>query len=337
MRLFRVLALVVAAGAFAMPAQAASRLAGIKAKGTLTCGIHAGVAGFAESDGRGGFKGMDVDVCRAVAAAVLGDAAKVAFVPAANVRQLKERDDIDIVSRRITWSLSRGANNGLMFGPVIFHDGQGFLVLKDSGVTSARQLAGKPVCVAADEAHIPTAVNYFKSLGQKILAVAVTTHAEAEHALAAGRCAAYSADVSMLGSARAGMVDGVNKYIILPDMISQEPLAPLVRQGDDQFFEILRWTIFALIAAEEYGVTSANVKEMAAGDTAEIKRLLGVIPGNGAALGLDEAWAARAIAAVGNYGEVFERNVGANSAIKLERGPNKLARDGGLMTAPRLR
>jgi general L-amino acid transport system substrate-binding protein len=335
MLLFRTLGLALTLAVCATQAEAASRLASIKAKGALTCGIHSGIAGFAAPDGSGGYRGLDIDICRAVAAAIFGDAGKVTYVEAANVRQLLRGDEIDLVSRRITWSLTRAAGNKLMFGPTVFYDGQGFLVPRGSPIKRAAQLAGSPVCVAAEESHIPTLVNYFAAHSGRVTAVAVQSHADAERAMTAGRCKAYSADVSMLGSARFEL--GVDAYDILPEMISKEPLAPLVRQGDDQFFEIVRWAVYAMIEAEERGITSANVGQMDKSENLEVQRFLGTLPGNGAALGLQETWAADIIRTVGNYGEMFERNVGSKSAVKLDRGLNRLWTEGGLMYAPRLR
>jgi general L-amino acid transport system substrate-binding protein len=316
-------------------AHAGQRLENIRAKGVVTCGIWPAVAGFAAPEAGGRYHGMDVDVCRAVAAAIFGDPEKVQYVIAKNVGQMKTSDEIDIVVRRITWSLTRATANGLMFGPVTFYDGQGFLVPHKSDLTEGKDLDGEAVCAHAEEAHVETLTSYFRGLGLSVDAVPVANGQEAERALAAGACTAVSADVSMLGSWRAAMKDGVQTYRILPEMISKEPLAPLVRQGDDQFFEIVRWSVFAMIAAEEYGITSQNVD--APRDEFEVQQFLGVVPGNGAALGLKETWARDIVKTVGNYGEVFERNVGHGSAIKLERGLNRLWRDGGLMVAPRLR
>ncbi|MBY0511274.1 MAG: transporter substrate-binding domain-containing protein [Rhodospirillaceae bacterium] len=316
-------------------AQTGTRLERIRSKGFLTCGIWPQVAGFALADAKapGGYSGMDVDACRAVSAAIFGTPDRVKYEIAENVRQLRNTE-IDIIARRITWSLTRAATNGLMFGPVTFYDGQGFLVPRDSAITAARQLAGKSVCVASDEAHAATLTSYFHGQGLSVKSVGVDTGMDAERALKAENCVAYSADVSMLGAQRAAMADG---YRILPEMISKEPLAPLVHQGDDQFFEIVRWTIFAQIAAEERGLTSENIERVDARGDSETQRFAGLIPGNGAALGLDEKWAVNVIKGVGNYGEMFDRNVGQNSAIKLERGLNRLWTDGGLMYAPRLR
>lgn len=301
----------------------------------MACGVWPVVAGFAATDNAGRYHGMDVDICRAVAAAIFGDPDKVKFVMAQNVAQLKESDEMDIVARRITWSLTRATSNGLMFGPITFYDGQGFLVPRKSDVTDPKQLAGKAVCVHDQELHAETMTSYFTAQNVTVTPVPVKNAPQLDQALAAGRCVAFSADVSMIAAWRVAMKGGVETYDILAQMISKEPLAPLVRQGDDQFFEIVRWSIFAMIVAEEYGITSQNVDALR--EDAEIRQFLGVVPGNGAALGLKETWARDIIKTVGNYGEVYDRNVGAGSPIKLDRGPNRLWTDGGLMYAPRLR
>ncbi len=334
----KLLLLTLVLTGFVGHAQAGSRLAGIRTRGVLTCGILPAVAGFAASDGKGGFQGLDVDTCRAVAAAIFGTPDKIKFVIAENVSQLKDTDAIDIVARRITWSLTRATSNALMFGPITFYDGQGFLVPKKSGVITAKQLNGKAVCVQAVEAHATSVAEYFKASNLSLTTIPVPNNAIAERALKSGACAAYSADVTWLGAARAGMAGGADAYDILPEMISKEPLAPLVRQGDDQFFEIVRWSIFAMIVAEERGLSSQNIDSAAAGHPElETQQFLGIAAGNGKALGLDEKWAYNIIKTVGNYAEVFDRNVGRNSPIKLERGLNRLWTNGGLMYAPRLR
>jgi general L-amino acid transport system substrate-binding protein len=317
-------------------APSGQRLETIRAKGFVTCGIWTGIAGFATVDAQGRYAGIDVDVCRAVSAAIFGTPDKVKYVTAENVRQLRQSDDIDIVSRRITWSLTRATANGLMFGPVVFYDGQGFLIPKTLGITAVSQLAGAPICVQSDEAHASTLTGFLKNKDIAFTAVAVENNQQVETAFREDRCKAYSADLSLLGAARAAMLEPED-FDILPDLISKEPLAPIVREGDDQFFEIVRWSIFAMIDAEERGLTSQNVDKAIKSDLPDTQRFLGVIPGNGAALGLEEQWAYTIIKTVGNYGEMFDRNVGRTSSIKLERGLNKLWTDGGLMYAPRLR
>jgi general L-amino acid transport system substrate-binding protein len=309
----------------------------IRKRGSLTCGVAPGVAGFAREDGHGRFTGLDVDICRAIAAAIFGSADKVRFVPAPSVSEFLRSKDIDVVSRRLTWSIER-EGLGLLFGPVTFYDGQGFLVPRARQITSPSELAAARICI------VPGAITefnlnaYFQSRNIAFTKVLLRTLDRVEGEFAAGRCDALTGDVSELGSVRSLMNNG-DQFEILAERISKEPMAQVVRQGDDQFFNILRWTVFAMIAAEESGVTSANVADMTAGgsDDLDVKRLLGVIPGNGRALGLDEKWAYHVIRTVGNYGEVFERNVGKKSPIRFERGLNALWTDGGLMYAPQFR
>lgn len=335
--LSRILAVVFTLARLAGGAAAGERLEAIRGRDFLTCGILPEVEGFAKEDTNGDFRGMDVDVCRAVAAAILGDAGKVKYFTASEVTQFRNSNAIDLVVRRITWSLTRASSNGLMFGPITFYDGQGFMVPRAAGITDPKQLAGKRVCVQSQEAHIMTLTSYFRANRLTVTPITFDDNERAARALKDQKCAAYSADVSLLGAARASLDGGVESFDILPELISREPLAPLVRQNDDQFFEIVRWSVFATIAAEEYGITSQNIDGAGARSNLDIHRLLGLIPGNGAALGLDEKWVVNIVKAVGNYGEMFDRNLGRNSRIKLDRGLNRLWTEGGLMYAPRLR
>jgi general L-amino acid transport system substrate-binding protein len=319
--------------------QAPGRVARIQARGVLGCGIEPAVPGFAERDDQGRYRGLDIDICRAVAAALFGTPDRIHYLPAASVTAFRQNDAIDVVSRRLTWELRREGDEKLLFGPVTFYDGQGFLVLKALGVTAARQLAGQSVCVAGGDVFERNLNEYMR---RESLVVRKTT-LESPHdydaiagRLASGSCRAYSGDESDLGAIRSRLPHP-DEFAILPDRISEEPLAPLVRREDGDLFAILRWTVYALIAAEELGVTSRNVEAMRQSADLDVRRLLGVMPGNGRALDLDERWAANAIKAVGNYGEMFERNLGRDSPIKLDRGRNRLFRDGGLMYAPPLR
>jgi len=314
-----------------------SRLTQIEDRGFLTCGIWPGVNGFAIVDGNGHYSGLDVDVCRAVAAAIFGNPDNVKFTRAENVQQLASDTELDIVARRITRSLTRAASNELMFGPTIFYDGQGFLVPRKHGIESANQLSSASICIQTDGSHAAILAAYALSQDLDLASVAVENNADVKQAFEAGHCTAYSADISLLGAAKLDLGESPEGFLILPEIISKEPLAPIVRRDDAQFFEIVRWTIFALIAAEEFGITSENIDQNLENRAPEIQRLLGAIPGNGAALGLNERWAYNAIKSVGNYGEMFDRNVGRNSPVGLERGLNKLWTDGGLMYAPRLR
>jgi general L-amino acid transport system substrate-binding protein len=314
---------------------AQSRLELVRKRGVLVCGVTPGVHGFATVDARGQYSGLDVDVCRAVAAAIFGSADKVRFVAAGTVDTFLGSKEIDLVSRRLTWSLQR-EGLGLLFGPVTFYDGQGFLVPRARKFKTPRELANARICIVPGTVTDYNLNTYFQSRGLTFQKVSLRSHDAAEGELAAGRCDALTGDLSELGSVRSRLAKR-DAFEILPELISKEPMAPIVRQGDDQFFNVLRWTVFALIAAEELGITSANVTAKTGSNDLDVKRFLGVVPGNGRALGLDEAWAANVIKAVGNYGEIFERNVGRQSPIGFDRGLNGLWIDGGLMYAPLLR
>lgn len=315
--------------------RADSRLQRVRDRGFLVCGVSAGVVGFAAVDAQGRYSGLDIDVCRAVAAAILGSDQKVRYVETATLEQFLSSTDIDIVSRRLTWSLRR-EGLGLLFGPVIFYDGQAFMVPRQRQIQTVRQLANLPICVVPGGENEFNLNTYFKLHGLALKKVPLRSAEQVETELSAGRCHAFTADVSELASLRSTMREG-KRFDILAQRISKEPLAQVVRQGDDQFFNIARWTVFALIAAEELGVTSANLAAMTQSSDPDVKRLLGVIPGNGKALGLDEKWAYNVIKAVGNYGEAFERNVGMQSSLRLDRGLNRLWTSGGLIYAPSLR
>jgi general L-amino acid transport system substrate-binding protein len=314
---------------------AQSRLDLVRKRGTLVCGVTPGVRGFAEVDDRGQYSGLDVDICRALAAAIFGIADKVRFVAAGTVDAFLKSSEADLVSRRLTWSLQR-EGLGLLFGPVTFYDGQGFMVPRARKIKTPRELAKARICIVPGTVTDYNLNTYFQSRGLPFQKVSLRSHDQVEAEFSAGRCDALTADLSELGSVRSRMTSR-DAFEILPELISKEPMAPIVRQGDDRFFNVLRWTVFALIAAEELGITSANVGSKSASGDLDMKRFLGVVPGNGRAIGLDEAWAANVIKAVGNYGEIFERNVGMQSPIQFERGLNGLWTDRGLMYAPLLR
>ncbi len=329
-----VLALAVLVLAGQHPLAAQGRLPRIRQRGTLVCGVAPGVAGFARVDERGRYSGLDVDVCRAVSAAIFGTPDKVRYELASSVEQFQAASDVDLVSRRLTWSLQR-EGMGLLFGPVIFYDGQGFMVPAGGPTQQIAQLSKIPVCVVSGGLNESNLTAYFRA-HQLTLQKRLIQPAQAEADLLAGRCAAFSADVSELASLRSEMRKP-GDFRILSGQISKEPLAQLVRDTDVDLFNVLRWTIFAMINAEELGVTSENVAKMASSANPDVRRLLGVTPGNGKALGLDEAWAYNVVKTVGNYGEVYERNVGMRSAVKLPRGVNALWSAGGMMFAPPLR
>jgi general L-amino acid transport system substrate-binding protein len=333
------LATVVAAGIVAAAAPE-GRVPRIRQRGALVCGVAPGVAGFAHVDERGRYSGFDVDICRALSAAIFGSPDKVRYEQVSSVDQFLRAPEVDVVSRRLTWSLQR-EGMGLLFGPVMFYDGQGFLVPASVRAATVRQLSDVRLCVIPGGLSESNLTTYFRSHNltlRKVLMehpVSLTGSVLAAE-FSAKRCGAFTADVSELASLRSGMRDP-NNFRILDEQISKEPLAQIVRQSDVDLFNVLRWTIFAMINAEELGVTSANVQEMSRSPDPDRKRLPGTTPGNGKALGLDEAWAANVIKAVGNYGEAFDRNVGAHSPMKQPRGLNRLWTAGGLMFAPPLR
>ncbi|HLG89969.1 MAG TPA: amino acid ABC transporter substrate-binding protein [Alphaproteobacteria bacterium] len=335
--LARGLLLAVLTWASAVAAPPSKRLEQIESRGYLVCGIEPGIAGFAIDRGGRRFAGFDIDICRAVAAAILGNADKVRFVRVETVKQFLQSPDIDLVARRLTWTLTREGGNGLLFGPITFYDGQGFMVPNNRGVTKPEDLAGQAICVQAGEGQEANLARWATRKGLAIREIVFTSQVEIERAVFDGRCAAYSADITMLASERL-RAPNPDDWAILSEMISKEPLAPLIRAGDDGFFEIVRWTIFALIDAEELGVSSHNVAAMRTTSTdPNVRSLLGLVPGTGKALGLREGWVSDVIGQVGNYGEMFDRNVGSGSPVHLDRRLNNLWTQGGLLYAPPFR
>jgi general L-amino acid transport system substrate-binding protein len=331
-----------AAAALAMVvggAAEAATLDTVKARGTLQCGVSTGVAGFSLADSQGNYSGIDVEICRALAAAVLGDANKVKFVPLSPPQRFTaiQSGEVDILARNTTWSLTREAQLGLVFAPTTFYDGQGFLVAKKLGVKSAKDLSGATICVQPGTTTELNLADYFRKNKLTLKTVVIESEDEIEGAFFAGRCDALTTDASGLAAVRITRASNPDDYDILPEIISKEPLAPAVRAGDDQWFDIVRWTVFALIDAEEHGLTRANVDDGLKSTDPTVQRLLGVSAGNGKALGLDEQWAYRAVKQVGNYGEIFDRTVGAKGPLKLARGLNELWTKGGLLYAPPLR
>jgi general L-amino acid transport system substrate-binding protein len=323
----------------AAPPQSETRLSRIQSRGVLGCGIEPDVPGFAERDANGRYRGLDVDICRAVAAAIFGTPDKVRFATTLSVDDFRRDDTIDMVARRITWELRREGDEHLLFGPVTFYDGQGFLTPKTLDLVSARQLDRRRICVAGGtifEANLNEYAARESLTIEKDVLESPHDYAAIAAALADGRCGVYTGDVSDLGAIRS-LLRHPNDFSIAAERISKEPLAPLLRREDIELFAIVRWTVFAIVAAEELGVTAANVEEMQRNPHPDVQRLLGVMPGNGRALGLRETWARDVIRHLGNYGEIYERNLGAGSAIRLDRGMNRLFKDGGLMYAPPLR
>jgi general L-amino acid transport system substrate-binding protein len=313
---------------------AQGRIPLIRQRGALVCGVAPAVGGFARVDGQGRYSGLDIDICRAVAAAIFGTPDKVRYQQASSVEQFRGATDVDLVSRRLTWSLQR-EGMGLLFGPVTFYDGQGFLVPARLQAQKVRQLSNVRICVVAGGLSESNLTIYFRTHALSLRKVLVQT-AQLEAEFMAEHCDAFTADVSELGFLRSVMRKP-DDFRILSEQISKEPLAQLVRQSDLDLFAVLRWTVFALINAEELGVTSTNLAAAAKRDDPDVRRLLGVTPGNGKALGLDEAWARNVVKSVGNYGEIYERNLGMGSPIKLARGLNALWSSGGLLFAPPLR
>ncbi|MFT4715069.1 MAG: general L-amino acid transport system substrate-binding protein [Paracoccaceae bacterium] len=317
----------------------AGTLDDVKAKGFLQCGVSSGLVGFAFPDASGNWSGFDVSVCRAVAAAVLGDPSAVKFTPTTGKTRFTAlaSGEIDMLARNTTWTFSRDVDLKFTFVGVNYYDGQGFMVPKELGVSSAKDLDGATVCIQTGTTTELNLADYFRTNNISYEPVPIETNAEAQQQYLAGACDVYTTDASGLAATRAAFEDP-DAHTLLPEIISKEPLGPLVRHGDDQWGDIVRWTLNALITAEELGVTSANLAEMSNGtNNPEINRLLGTEGTLGAMLGLDAGWAKAAIAVAGNYGEIFETNIGESTAIGLSRGLNAQWADGGLIYSPPFR
>lgn len=330
----------IAAAALLAGTVGAATLDEVKARGELNCGVSTGLAGFALTDANGNWIGFDVALCRAVAAAVLGDATKVNFVPTTGLTRLTAlaSGEVDMLSRNTTWTLARDTESKFDFAGINYYDGQGFMVPKSLGVSSAKELNSAKICIQTGTTSELNLADYFKVNNMTYTPIAIETNAEGVQKYLAGDCDAYTSDASGLAATRAALADPEN-HIILPEIISKEPLGPAVRHGDNAWGDIVRWTLNALIAAEEYGVTSTNIEEQAASSTnPEVQRLLGSSEENlGAMMGLDKLWARRAIAASGNYGEIFAANIGEATPIGLARGLNAQWTQGGLLYAPPFR
>jgi len=330
----------VLAFTFVGAAQAGKTLDAIKQRGQLVCGVNPSLPGFSAADSQGNWAGLDVDVCKAIAATVLNDASKVKWVPlnASQRFAALQSGEVDILSRNTTWTLTRDASLGLFFTGTTYYDGQGFMVTKKSKITSAKQLKGATVCVQSGTTTEKNLNDYSKSAGLNMKPVVFETQEATNKAYFAGRCQAYTTDASGLASVRNKEAGNPEDHVILPELISKEPLGPSVRRGDDEFFTIAKWVVFALIEAEEYGITQANADQLVKeSKDPVVQRILGTSEDTGKLLGLDKDWALRAIKATGNYGEIFERNVGPKSALKLPRGANNLWSKGGYMYAPPVR
>jgi general L-amino acid transport system substrate-binding protein len=331
--------LVVIGAAFAASAHAGKTLDAIKQRDQVVCGVNTGLAGFSAADSQGNWVGLDVDICKAIAAAVLGDAKKVKWVPL-NAQQrftALQSGEVDILSRNTTFTLTRDASLGLFITAVTYYDGQGFIVTRKSKITSAKQLKNAEICVQSGTTTEKNLTDYFKSINVKMKPVVFEGFEASVKAFFSGRCQAYTTDASGLASIRNKEAANPDDYVILPELISKEPLGPMVRRGDDEWFTIVKWTIYALLEGEEYGLTQANVDQMKTSQDPPVQRILGTSEDMGKLLGLDKEWAYRAIKSVGNYGEIFERNVGPQSALKLPRGLNNLWNKGGLQYAPPIR
>lgn len=322
------------AAIFSASAQA-DTLADVKKAGFVKCGVSTSLTGFSAADKDGVWQGIDVDVCRAVAAAVLGDATKVKFNPYTAKERFTalQSGEVDILSRNTTWTLTRDANLGLNFAGVNYYDGQGFMVSKKLGVKSVKGLDGAAVCIQAGTTTELNLADYFKANNMKFKAITFDTSDQTIKGFQAGRCDMLTSDQSQLYALRIKL-DKPEDAIVLPEVISKEPLGPVVRQGDDQWFNVVRWSLNAMINAEEMGVTKANIKGMKDTKDPAIGRLMG---GQGEKLGLDDKWSYNIISQVGNYGEIFEANVGSGSPLKIGRGLNALWNKGGIMYAPPIR
>ncbi|MBN8942465.1 MAG: amino acid ABC transporter substrate-binding protein [Rhizobiales bacterium] len=324
--------------AFAQSAAPAATLAAIQAKGYVQCGVTQGLAGFSLPDNAGNWTGLDVDLCRALAAAIFNDPAKVRFSPLTTKDRFTalQSREIDVLARVSTWTLQRDTALGLNFTGINYFDGQGFMVRKSINVKSARELSGASICVQAGTTTELNVADFFRSNNLKFEPVVFITNDEAVKAYDSGRCDVYTTDASGLYAIRAKLANP-DDHIVLPEIISKEPLGPVVRHGDDQWFDIVKWVLFAQINAEELGITKANVDQMLQSPNPEIKRVLGVEGNYGEALGLTKDWVVRIVRHVGNYGEMFDRNVGPTSSLGIARGLNALWNKGGLQYAPPIR
>ncbi|HWK96195.1 MAG TPA: amino acid ABC transporter substrate-binding protein [Pseudolabrys sp.] len=335
----RVLGIVaLTAAVFAVQSASAQTLKQVKDRGILNCGSNTGLAGFGLPDAQGKWTGLDVDTCRAVAAAVLGDANKVKFVPLSAKDRFTalQSGEVDLLARNTTWTSSRDTQLGLNFTGINYYDGQGFMVRKGLKVNSALELNEASVCVQQGTTTELNLADYFRANNMKLKTVTFASSDEAIKAYDSGRCDAFTTDASGLYAERLRLANP-GDHIVLPEIISKEPLGPSVRHGDDQWFDVVKWTLFAQINAEELGITSKNTDEMLKSTSPDVKRLLGAEGAFGEQLGLGKDWALQIVKQVGNYGEVFDRNVGAGSPLKIDRGLNKLWNKGGLQYAPPVR
>ncbi|RKZ37933.1 MAG: amino acid ABC transporter substrate-binding protein [Gammaproteobacteria bacterium] len=324
--------------ALAGSVQAGKTLDAVKARGYVQCGGSTGLPGFSVPDSKGNWAGIDVDVCRAVAAAVLGDAKKARFTPLTAKERFTalQSGEIDVLSRNTTWTHTRDTSLGLNFAGVNYYDGQGFMVSKSLGVKSAKELDGASVCIQAGTTTELNLADYFRTQGMKYSPVVFDTSDQTISGFASGRCDVLTSDQSQLYALRIKLKDP-SSAVVLPDVISKEPLGPVVRQGDDEWFNIVKWALFAMVNAEEMGISSKNVAAKRKSDDPGVQRLLGVSGDTGKKMGLSNDWAFNIIKQVGNYGEIFERNVGKNTPLGIARGLNALWNQGGIQYAPPVR
>ena len=323
----------LAFGAQAQTGSGSKTLDGVRSRGQLVCGVTTGVPGFSLPDSKGVWQGIDADGCRAMAAATLGDAGKVKYVPLSTTNRFTalQSGEIDILLRETTWTLERESSLGLEFAGVNYYDGTGFLVKKAMNVTSAKQLDGATVCVQPGTTTELAIADYFRRSNMKFTPVEIQDLQQIQQAFLSGRCDAYSTDSSALAGFRFQQGAEANEFVLLPELISKEPLGPVVRKGDDKWFDIARWVLFAQIGAEEEGVTQANLEQMMTSTNPDVRRLLGVEGDVGKSMGIDNKWAYNVIKAVGNFGEMWDRDV---TPMGVPRGVNNLWTKGGLMYSP---
>src|ERR1700731_3587975 len=319
-------------------ASSAQTLKKVQDRGSLACGVSQGLPGFSSPDDKGNWTGFDVDVCRAIAAAIFNDPAKVKFLPLSAKDRFTalQSGEIDVLARNSTWTSSRDSSLGITFAAVNYYDGQGFLVKKSLKVNSALELNSASVCVQTGTTSELNLADYFKSNNMKYEVIAFGTNDEGVKAYESGRCDVFTTDVSGLYADRLKLSNPAD-HAVLPEVISKEPLGPMVRHGDDQWFDLVKWTLFAMLDAEELGITQKNVDDMAKSDKPELKRVFGTDGNLGEQLGLSKDWVSRIVKAVGNYGESFDRNVGAGSKLGIARGLNQLWNKGGIQYAPPIR
>lgn len=328
----------LAAAGLAPVASASATLESVKEKGYVACGVSTGLPGFSNPDDKGQWSGLDVDVCRAVAAATLKDAGKVKFVPLTAKERFTalQSGEIDVLSRNTTWTLTRDASLGLNFTGVSYYDGQGFMVKKDLGVKSAKELDGASICIQSGTTSELNLADYFRANNMEYQPVVFDTSDSTAKGFDAGRCDVLTSDQSQLYALRVRL-SKPDSAVVLPEVISKEPLGPIVRQGDDQWFNIVKWSLAAMINGEELGLNSGNINAQKASSDPNVRRLLGIDGPKGKGLALDDDWSLRIIEQVGNYEEIFERNVGAESPLQIDRGLNALWNEGGILYAPPFR